>query len=194
MAWVKLQARAPSRPPRRSATSAAARSPHYKIPRYVKFVDELPDDRDRQDPEVQDARAGDRRSWAWPGPPRSRPREWPGGLFGRCAIRPGQASGEATVSGRSRRLTTSCQRQPGAAVSGRRQLESLARVVIPERGVGSASAPDETRTLRSPGLPQDDVLGSVIVSEAKDSRLPRTCRGILRCRRGSPVTCVDLSS
>ena len=35
---------------------------HYKIPRYFKFVDALPDDRHRQGPEVQDARAGGRRS------------------------------------------------------------------------------------------------------------------------------------
>ena len=34
----------------------------YKIPRYIRFVDALPDDRHRQDPEVQDARDRDRRA------------------------------------------------------------------------------------------------------------------------------------
>ena len=37
---------------------------HYKVPRYVKFVDELPDDGHRQDPEIHDARADDRRTGA----------------------------------------------------------------------------------------------------------------------------------
>ena len=37
------EARAPSRsPPRRSASSAAGRLAHYKIPRYVHVVDEFP--------------------------------------------------------------------------------------------------------------------------------------------------------
>ena len=33
---------------------------HYKVPRYVKFVDSVPDDGDRQDPEVRDAQGDDR--------------------------------------------------------------------------------------------------------------------------------------
>ena len=36
---------------------------HYKVPRYWRFTDALPDDRHRQDSEVQDARDRDRRTW-----------------------------------------------------------------------------------------------------------------------------------
>ena len=37
---------------------------HYKIPRYIEFVDAFPDDHHRQDPEVRDARADHRQARA----------------------------------------------------------------------------------------------------------------------------------
>ena len=41
-AWIMLQGRRRSRRPTRSATSASGQIAHYKIPRYVRFVDEFP--------------------------------------------------------------------------------------------------------------------------------------------------------
>jgi fatty-acyl-CoA synthase len=60
MAWVSCARR------RRSTRGAAGVLPgriaHYKVPRYVQVRRRVPDDRHRQGPEVQDARAIDRRA------------------------------------------------------------------------------------------------------------------------------------
>ena len=37
---------------------------HYKVPRYIRFVDDFPDDGDRQDAEIHHARKDDRANWA----------------------------------------------------------------------------------------------------------------------------------
>ena len=59
MAWIRLrEGAALSEDDVRAYCEG--RIAHFKRPRYVRFADELPDDRHRQGPEVQDARAGDR--------------------------------------------------------------------------------------------------------------------------------------
>ena len=49
-------------PRRRSRTFCRGQIAHYKIPRYIKFVNAFPDDGDRQSPEICHARADDRRT------------------------------------------------------------------------------------------------------------------------------------
>ena len=56
MAWVVPARRAPRSTEDEMREFCRGQIAHYKIPRYVKFVDSLPDDRHRQGPEVQDAR------------------------------------------------------------------------------------------------------------------------------------------
>ena len=55
--------RVPARPRRRSASSAAARSPTTRFRATCGCVDELPEDRDRQGAEVRHARSDDARTW-----------------------------------------------------------------------------------------------------------------------------------
>ena len=49
---------------------------HYKIPRYIEFVDRVPDDHHRQDPEVRDARADDQEARAEGGEDGVKPRNF----------------------------------------------------------------------------------------------------------------------
>ena len=62
MAWVVPARRRRARPRTRSREFCRGKIAHYKVPRYVHVRRRVPDDRHRQGPEVQAARAGDRAS------------------------------------------------------------------------------------------------------------------------------------